>query len=155
MSIFLLLFKATPSYARHRRGRSDQSTLIHVNGVPSTSISEELSPAASMRNIRSHSEITCTQNTSREIPPLPLSPEANEMPANVLDYIDHSLRPPDPIIGDEASEQIYNEHIAACHELYDHDLSFQRALADKHNAIVNLAQMDDYRKLLERKVCSN
>lgn len=83
------------------------------------------------------------------------------MPANVLDYIDHSLRvrataflfffdhqavingsftlhfslkrlqPPDPIIGDDASEQIYNEHIAACHELYDYDLSLQRALADK------------------------
>ncbi|KAK6726805.1 hypothetical protein RB195_004861 [Necator americanus] len=140
---------ATPSYPRHRRGRSDQSTLIHINGVPSTSSVEGEDATPQMRNIRSHSEITCIQQTENDRSRL--RTQSIEMPANVLDYIDHSLRPPDPIIGEDESEQIYNEHIAACHELYDHDLSLQRALADKHNAIMNLAHLDDYRKLLERK----
>ncbi|EPB73705.1 kinase domain protein [Ancylostoma ceylanicum] len=118
------------------------------NGAPSTSVVEEENAPPHMRNTRSHSEITYIQKTENDRPRLG---QTNEMPANVLDYIDHSLRPPDPIVGDDASEQIYNEHIAACHELYDHDLSLQRALADKHNAIVNLAHMDDYRKLMEKK----
>ncbi|KAK6031053.1 hypothetical protein OSTOST_02804 [Ostertagia ostertagi] len=102
-----------------------------------------------MRNCRSHSEITYRKESSSER----LGPVSRpvEMPANVLDYIDHSLRPADPIVGDEASEQLYNEHIAACHELYDYDLSLQRALAEKHNAIMNLAHMEEYRKLAEKK----
>ncbi|KHJ85452.1 hypothetical protein OESDEN_14820 [Oesophagostomum dentatum] len=120
---------ATPTYPRHRRGRSDQSTLIHVNGAPSTSVIKEVPTAPNLRNTRSHSEATCFEKSLVDGLRPRLGPQ--EMPANVLDYIDHSLRPPDPIVGDEASEQIYNEHIAACHELYDHDLSLQRALADK------------------------
>ncbi|CAJ0593157.1 unnamed protein product [Cylicocyclus nassatus] len=141
---------ATPCYPRHRRVCSDQSTLIRVNQSPASPA--ELAPPAGVRNIRSNSAFTYIQNASSEVlyPPRFDTPPS-DMPANVLDYIDHSFKPPDPVIGDEASEQIYNEHIAACHELYDHDLSLQRALADKHNAIVNLAHMEAYRNLLERK----
>lgn len=140
------------SFPKHRRGRSDQSTLIKLNGVADTRVTQlvnEDEGPPNMRNSRSHSEIA-RRKESEDERLRPLS-QATEMPANVLDYIDHSLRPADPVIGDEASEQIYNEHIAACHELYDHDLSLQRALADKHNAIVNLAHMEEYRKLAERK----
>ncbi|KAK5964936.1 Mitogen-activated protein kinase kinase kinase mom-4 [Trichostrongylus colubriformis] len=144
---------STPVFQKHRRGRSDQSTLIKANGMNDVAVApafkkdEILNP--NMRNCRSHSEITYRKDPSSE--PLGALSRPVEMPANVLDYIDHSLRPADPIVGDEASEQIYNEHIAACHELYDYDLSLQRALADKHNAIVNLAHMEEYRKLAEKK----
>ncbi|PIO56005.1 hypothetical protein TELCIR_22603, partial [Teladorsagia circumcincta] len=121
----------TPLFQKHRRGRSDQSTLIKLQSdvvvAPAFKKDEILNP--NIRNCRSHSEITYRKESLSER----LGPVSRpvEMPANVLDYIDHSLRPADPVVGDEASEQLYNEHIAACHELYDYDLSLQRALAEK------------------------
>ncbi|PIO63105.1 hypothetical protein TELCIR_15309 [Teladorsagia circumcincta] len=153
----------TPIFQKHRRGRSDQSTLIKLQSdivvAPAFKKDEILNP--NIRNCRSHSEITYRKESLSER----LGPVSRpvEMPANVLDYIDHSLRvswlwiwvcrksydffkgtvmmsvtqltkslqPADPVVGDEASEQLYNEHIAACHELYDYDLSLQRALAEK------------------------
>ncbi|WKX91038.1 hypothetical protein Q1695_009682 [Nippostrongylus brasiliensis] len=142
---------SNPPFQKHRRGRSDQSTLIKPTAVSDprlTQLANEDEELPNIRNTRSHSDVMFRKTS--ENGHLLVNPPA-EMPTNVLDYIDHSLRPADPAVGDETSEQLYNEHIAACHELYDHDLSLQRALAEKHNAIVNLAHMEDYRKLLAKK----
>ncbi|XGW20271.1 hypothetical protein V3C99_003801 [Haemonchus contortus] len=144
---------STPLDRKHRRGRSDQSALIQtsgVNGVDGASASKKDEiPKPRVRSSRSHTENTYRSESADER--LRPHPRPMEMPVNVLNYIDHSLRPADPVAGDEASEQIYSEHIAACHELHDYDLSLQRALADKHNAIMNLANLQEYRKLVEKK----
>ncbi|KAJ1362759.1 hypothetical protein KIN20_022426 [Parelaphostrongylus tenuis] len=130
----------------HRRGRSDQTTLIQAACPRDISMHDEDGLPPHARNNRSKS---CCEKTVNGVPRA--SAHSHRMPTNVLDYIDHSLRPADPIIGEEASEKIYNEHIAACHELYDYDLRLQRALTSKHSAIKNLAHIMEYRKLMEKK----
>ncbi|KJH50587.1 hypothetical protein DICVIV_03261, partial [Dictyocaulus viviparus] len=57
----------------------------------------------------------------------------------------------DPIIDEESLEQIHSNYIASSHELYDCNLSLQQALAKKHDAIVNLILLQEYRTLMIKK----